>query len=327
MLGWIQRHAARAVLAAVALAFLLYEASALVFAYSADAFVTTDVVVVAPEVEGPIAELNVRENQRVTAGAPLLTIDQRPFAIALAAAEAALQLAQQQQALAQDAVGEMEADIASQRAKLDDAQAMVARAAPLARDQFVSAQRVDDLRRDATVAEAAVHRAEAAAVVARRQVQVAGAQIAAAQARVDRARYDLDRTRLFAPAAGRVAPFEARVGSHLAAGQPVLAVVTDSNWRIIANVTERHLPRIAPGRTVLVMLGSDAWRIHRGRVRDTAPAIARAPGALASVIPYVSPQTDWVRLPQRFPVEIDLPGLAGSIPAFRGGNARVLVLF
>ena len=200
------------------------------------------------------------------------------------------------------------------------------RAAPLARDQFVAAQRVDDLRRDVAVAEAEQRRAEAAAVVARRQVQVAAAEIAVAQAALDRAQYDLDRTRLFAPESGRIAPFEPRVGDRIGIGQPVLALVTDRNWRVVANITERHLPRIAPGQGVLVMLGSDAWRIHRGTVRAAAPAVARSPGP-DGVIPYVAPQTDWVRLPRRFPVEIDIPGLSTGVPAFRGGNARVLVVF
>ncbi|MBX9700106.1 MAG: hypothetical protein K2X74_11765, partial [Acetobacteraceae bacterium] len=100
----------------------------------------------------------------------------------------------------------------------------------------------------------------------------------------------------------------------------------DGNWRVVANVAERHLPRVAPGRSVLVMLGSDTWRVHLGTVRSVGAAVARTPGPVG-VLPYIEPQTDWVRLPRRFPVEIDIPGLATRIPAFRGGNARVLVLF
>ena len=55
-------------------------------------------------------------------------------------------------------------------------------------------------------------------------------------------------------------------------------------------------------------------------------AVARHPGP-TGVLPYIEPQTDWVRLPRRFPVEIDIPGLATRLPAFRGGNARIMVLF
>lgn len=82
MLAWIERHATRAVIVAPVAAFLVYEFSATPFAYSADAYVTTDVVSMAPDVPGPIAELHVRDNQPVAAGDTLLVIDPRPLAIA-----------------------------------------------------------------------------------------------------------------------------------------------------------------------------------------------------------------------------------------------------
>jgi multidrug efflux system membrane fusion protein len=325
MLRWIEAHLARAVLLALAGAFVLYELSALLFAYSADAYVTTDVVVIAPEVAGPIAELPVRENQRVAAGELLLAIDPKPFAIALASAQASLDLARRQQALAAQAVEEAATTVASGQAVAADAAAVFDRQRTLLRSGDVPVQRVDDARRDLDVAEAALRRATTAVAVAQREVQVREAEVTVAEAALDRARYDLDRTRILAPTAGRLAAFEARVGDWLAVGQPALAVVTDRDWHVVANVTERHLGRIAPGQRAWVLLGSDPWRLHEGRVRSLGPAVARS-ATPVGVIPYVPPQTDWVRLPRRFPVEIELPSLAEHIPAFRGGNARVLVL-
>jgi multidrug efflux system membrane fusion protein len=326
MIGWIERNSVYAVVVALAAAFLIYEFSAMFFAHSADAYVTTDVVTVAPEVAGPIAELHVRDNQTVAAGDKLLVVEPRPFAIALASARAALALAQQQEALAIQAVAEREADIASRQAKLADAKAVLARYASLARDQFAPQQRLDDARRDEAVAEAELRRTQVEVLVAQRQVQVATAQIGVAQAAVDRAAYDLERTRLTAPGPGRIVQFEARIGDHIAVGQPVMALALDSDWRVVANVTERHLPRLREGQPVLIMLGSDAWRIHRGSLRSLGAAVARSP-VQGGVLPYIEPQTDWVRLPRRFPVEVDLPGLATRVPAFRGGNARIMVLF
>ena len=282
-------------------------------------------MLVAPEVAGPIAQLPVRENQRVAAGMPLLAIDPRPFALALASAQAAVDLAQRQQALAAEAVAEAESGIAAAQAVASDAGAVLDRERSLLRSADVSLQRVDDARRDFDVAAAQLRRAMAVAAVAQRQVAVRAAEVSVAEAVRDSARYDLDRTRLAAAAAGRIAAFEARVGDRLEVGQQVLAIVTDQDWRVVANVTERHLGRIAPGQRALVRLGSDPWRLHEGQVRSLGPAIARS-ATPQGVMPYVPPQTDWVRLPRRFPVEITLPGLAERIPAFRGGNASVLVL-
>ena len=326
MLAWIERNAVRAVLIALAAAFLFYEFSAMVFAYSADAYVTTDVVEMAPDVPGPIAELKVRDNDAVKGGDILAVIEQKPFLIAFQQARANFELAQQRQALAEQAVAETDADVASRQATLTDAEAVVARVTPLARDQFETQQRLDDANRDRAVARAALDRAQIAALVARRQVQVAEREVAVAQSAVDRAAYDLERTRLIAPGAGRVVQFEARIGDHIAVGQPVMALALADNWRVVGNVTERHLPRVKPGQTVLVILGSDTWRIHRGTVRSIGAAVARHPGP-TGVLPYIEPQTDWVRLPRRFPVEIDIPGLATRVPAFRGGNAWVMVWY
>lgn len=168
MLAWTERHATRAVIVALVAAFLVHEFSAMLFACSADAYVITDVVSMAPDVPGPIAELHVRDNQTVAAGDTLLVIDPRPFAIALASARAALDLAQRQPALAEQAVAETEADIASRQAWLTDAQAIVSRTATLARDQLAPQQRPDDVRRDEPVAEAGLRRAQVVALVARR---------------------------------------------------------------------------------------------------------------------------------------------------------------
>ena len=143
---------------------------------------------------------------------------------------------------------------------------------------------------------------------------------------LDRALYDLGRTRVAAPAEGRVAPFEARIGDYAGVGGPVLALVTDANWRVVANITERHLGRLAPGQPALLLFASHPWRLHRGRVRSVSSAVARSP-APAGVIPYVAPQTDWVRLPSRFPVEIELGDPRHRLGLFRGSSVRVLIWF
>src|SRR3546814_9740468 len=55
-----------------------------------NAYVQADKVMIAAEVSGLIAEVAVRENQRVAAGDVLFRIDDRPYRIALAEAEARL---------------------------------------------------------------------------------------------------------------------------------------------------------------------------------------------------------------------------------------------
>src|SRR6185503_7777050 len=61
-----------------------------------NAYVQQDMVSVAPEVQGIVAEVFVHENQQVHRGDLLFRIDQRPFRIALANAEAQIAAAQVQ---------------------------------------------------------------------------------------------------------------------------------------------------------------------------------------------------------------------------------------
>jgi len=328
MLKWIEDHVVRAVLGAALLLWLLYELSAVVLAYSGDVRVVAALVTIAPEISGPISALPVVPDERVAAGQPLLTIEPRPFALAVATATAARDVAQRQHDLAQAAVAEAEAAISQAQARLTDAQEQLTREQALARSGYAPEERAQDALRDQTVAQGEVLRAQAAAAVARRLVDVRKADLDAAQAELASAQYNLSRTQIAAPMAGRLAPFETRPGDNVAARQPVLVLVTDADWRLVANIGERHLKRLRPGQTVWVLLGSDPWRLHRGRVRSIAPAVLSAPVTpTEAVVPIVPPETDWIRLPQHFPVEITLPDLPPDVRLYHGATARIVIWF
>jgi multidrug efflux system membrane fusion protein len=326
MRQWIGRHSAIAVIACGVLLFLLYELSTVIFAYTGDSYVMADVVTVAPEVPGTITELLVRDNERVRQGQPLFVLDERPFALAVAQQEAAVALAQANLAQARAAVEQFQADVSARGAELADARETRERVRALAQRGDMPQQRFDDATRDADVANAASERAAAALAVVQRAIGVRDAELRAAQAALDRTAYDLARARVSAPAAGRVVPFTARVGDYAPVGRAVLAIVTDTNWRVVANVPERHLSRLAPGQAVWLTLGGQPWVIHRGRVRSIAGGIARDPGS-SGVMPYITPTTDWIRLPYRFPVEIDLVSPPAIDRLHVGADARVLIWF
>src|SRR5229473_5457334 len=55
-----------------------------------DAYVQSDITVISPKVEGYIKEVQVEENQPVTAGQVLFVVDDRDFAAKVAQAEAAV---------------------------------------------------------------------------------------------------------------------------------------------------------------------------------------------------------------------------------------------
>lgn len=326
MLSRLLRSPVLLITAVAAAIFILYEACALVFAYTADAYVLSDVVVLSAEVAGPISDLPVQDNQAVTAGQTLYRIDRTPYELRVEGATAALAQARSNLALAKDELGAANAGVSSAEAVATNAQDAFVRARQLSADGFASTANLDLARRDIDTANAATDIARAQLAVAAQRVAVATASIAVAEAALNRNQYDLSRTLVTAPEPGRVAPFTVRLGDYVQPGTPVMALVTGNRRRVVANLNERHLARIRLGQTVWLMLGSDPWRVHVGRVSGISPGIARTDSA-QPVLPYVEPTTDWVRLPRRFPVEVTLDDWPAELPLFVGADARVLVWF
>lgn len=176
------------------------------------------------------------------------------------------------------------------------------------------------------MAVALLSRAQNAKIVATQDEVVQRALIGQAQAASAQSEYDLKKTIVFAPTSGRVATLRIRVGQYATVGKPAVAIVADNRWRVIVNLPERHLSGLSVGQSVWFSLSSDHWlNFHRATVRSIAPGVARSATAL-EVLPYVEPTTDWVRLPRRFPVEIDMGSLPNEKTLFQGSDATVWMI-
>ncbi|WP_225782160.1 HlyD family secretion protein [Xenophilus sp. Marseille-Q4582] len=237
---------------------------------------------VAGKVTGRVAELKVREGERIEAGSLLLRLDAPEVAAKMAQARAAEEAAQAVARKAEHGARPQEVEMA--RMQWQRAQT----AAELARTSFV---RVDNLAREGLVARQKRDEAEAnwkasrdAAAAARAQYDMArqGARTedrdaAAAQARqvggmvqeVEAARAE---TELRSPVAGEVAKVLARVGELLPQGVAALTVVDLQDQWVVLNVREDRLSRFAMGSEFdarLPALGEDARA--RFKVSYSAP--------------------------------------------------------
>jgi membrane fusion protein, multidrug efflux system len=326
MINRLMRRPALTVIGACAVLFVVYEIAVLIFAYSGDSYVLTDVVALSAEVEGPVSVLSVKDNDLVAKDAPLFIIDPTPYRLEVEERSAAEGQAEANLALAREHLAEMQALLTAARAVEADARVHFTRVQALAKDQVASIAQLDDATRDIDTAAAKTLAAQAAHNVAAQNVAVMTANLRVAKATLARAQYRLSKTAIGAPYAGRVAPFTVRVGDYLQVGTQVLAVVTEDHRRVVANMAERHLSRLRPGQRAWVTLGSQPWVIHLGRVASVAPGVSRSPTA-PQVLPYVAPTTDWIRLPRRFPVEVVLDHWPPGLPTYAGADARVLIWF
>ena len=291
--------------------------------YTDDAYIRSDLVRIAPDVSGPVAAVHVRDNDHVEAGTILLTIDPVPFELAAAAKRDRLASAQSMVALKTESQVSQAATILAAQAALDLAKSQDRRVADLAGRGFAAQEDLDKTRDAVSSSESALAVAKAQAVVAEREVEVARREVQSAQADLAIAEYNLSRTQLKSAVAGFINNFDIREGRYASAGEAIIGLVDDNQWRVIANFKEDVAASVTAGTAVWVWLDTKPWHLYRGHVESVARGIARSdrPGQL---LPYVEPTTDWVRLRRRFPVRITLDPPLPRDALYMGADARVV---
>lgn len=252
--------------------------------HSRDAYVRANVVGIAAQVDGPITHLFVADNQRVRAGEILFQIERAPYEAAVARAAGK--------------VGRAEAQVF-------DARQILQRSERLARDQFVSREKLDSDRAGLRAAEA--------------ELELARADLWAAE-------LNLSYTEVPAPADGYVTNFLVRVGTYVKRGQELFALVEDGTWWVTANFMETHLRRIRPGQRAWITVDMDPGRVFEGVVEGVSAGIYQVDGETTGYgLARVSQTLDWVRLAQRFPVRVTFLDLEPGHPLRSGANAEVTI--
>jgi membrane fusion protein, multidrug efflux system len=309
--------------AIIAVVAFLYFVPDLFVAYTEDAYVRSDFVEVAPEVAGIVDHVDVVNDQKVAVGTPLATIDPRPFDLAVDLGQRRVDQASSVARAKQDEAHVLVAELDAAKAAVTLAQQDYERSAALLKDHTVSQEIMDratDERQKAldavAAAEARVRVNAAAAATDLADVDVAKAQLALAQ-------YNLSRTRIAAPVSGYVTNLSLRPGTYAKAGEPIIGLVDDSQWRVVANFKEYVASRLKPGMRAWIWLDSHPWQLFPARVAGIGRGISREQDS-ARLLPYVAPTTDWIRLARRMQVTLELDPKP-DVPLFMGADARVLL--
>ncbi|MBB4867903.1 membrane fusion protein (multidrug efflux system) [Pseudomonas nitritireducens] len=294
-----------------------------------DAYVGGDVTVISPRVAGYIAELKVSDNQLVHAGDLLARIDDRDYRAALAKAEGAVHAeeaalgnvdaqASLQDALIRQSQAEIDAASAEEVRTRDDQR----RYATLVRTNAVSVEAAQRADASFKSARANSDKAHASLLAARRQLDVIHSQRQQAQAALeqadaarDLARLDLSYTELRAPVDGYIGNRRARVGSYVAAGTQLLAVVPAQGLWVDANFKEDQLARMQPGQAVTIEADILPGKVFHGHLDSLAPAT----GAQFSILPPENATGNFTKIVQRVPVRVHLDDADGRLGNLRPG--------
>ena len=250
-----------------------------------DAEVSANFIGIAPQVDGPLVRLNVKDNQFAKKGELLYEIDERPFQYALENAlseQAALegQIADEQRKIAAlvSAVSVAGANIHSAEADVTDAERGVSRARaewnyannnlhriePLLEKQFVTVDQVDKARTSETAMAEAVRQAESQLALSQAKLTSAAAQHEQARhavttleplinqrgaraAAVKNAQYNLNNCHVYAPFDAIVTNLTISEGAYAHVGEQMFTLIDARTWWAVGNFREGLLKGIAPG--------------------------------------------------------------------------------
>jgi len=169
--------------------------------------------------------------------------------------------------------------------------------------------RVESQRRQVTVKEAEVERAEAALNQARADLAFAELQLAHTEVR--------------SPADGVVSKKVVEMGQVVQMGQPLLAIVPLQAVWVVANFKETQLAHVRPGMPAFVEVDTFPGQVFHG----TVDSLSAGTGARFSLLPPENATGNWVKVVQRIPVKIRLDAREfGNPHTLRAGMSAYVVI-
>jgi membrane fusion protein (multidrug efflux system) len=315
-----------------------------------NAYVKTDVTVVAPRVRGHVAQVLVSDNQPVTAGQVLVRLDPEEYAArvaaaqgdvaaadaAIASAEAALVRLSSEQAMAAAEVRQAETGIRAADAEVRRAQADWTRYDTLQKTGYAPHSAADRVEATAVSAAAAADKSRAGLALSRSQqaatasrrgellaaVAQARAQRAKAAAALDLARQDQDHAEIRAPVAGVVGDRQANVGDYVQPGSRLLVLSPMDRLYVTANFKETQTARMLHGQAARVKVDALPGVTLKAHVESFSPGT----GSEFALLPFEPGVGNFTKIVQRVPVKLRFDPGQPEVAKLRPGlSAKVTV--
>ena len=291
-----------------------------------NAYVEAEHILVTPAVNGMVAEVHVRDNERVDRGQSLFRLDPVPYRLEWERATAELDAIRYEIGSYRAAHRQAEAELRSarkeaaflekeyeRRAQLGGGKALAKVELDRHRHQWqLAKQRIPELEENVRLMLANLGGDRDLAVEEHPRFRLLQAERA-------KAALDLERATVRAPASGRIANLELQAGEYVKEGAPVFSLIADIEPWITANLKETQLTHVREGQSVTITV--DAYPDERWQ--GMVAGVSAGTGAVFSLLPAQNATGNWVKVVQRIPVRI---AIAPRLPApeLRAGmSARV----
>ncbi|NOD34455.1 MULTISPECIES: HlyD family secretion protein [unclassified Ruegeria] len=284
-----------------------------------DAYIGANIIYVAAQVTGQVAEVQISDNQSVKNGDLLFTIDDTQFKASVDAAKADLDSAIQQAKSYSTQITAAEASVQSAQSAYDTANKSLERAKALFAAGDVAQASLDQTTSEFAQASARLTTSQSSLLALQSGLEAKQDDILSSQAQLEIAETNLAWTKVYAVADGWIANLTLRPGSSVSANAPQFSIVESSDWWVDANFKETSLPRIRPGQPVTVQVDMLPGVKLTGKVAS----IGRGSGDTFSLLPSENASGNWVKVTRRFPVRIALDPT--DAPLRVGGSSKVVV--
>jgi RND family efflux transporter MFP subunit len=274
------------------------------------------------QVSGYLLTQNYSEGSFVRKGQSLFEIDARPFQAALDQAQGQFAQARGQLAQAKAQLLQSQAQLAQSVANQGRTQMDVERYAPLAKQQAITQQDLDNAVQNNTAAIAQVEASKAAVETARAQIEASSAAVESAQAGVEAAKVNTSFTHLASPIDGIAGMAQVQVGNLVSPGSGVITTVSTLD-PIKANFTvgeQEYLTLTRGGvsdleklQLELILADGSTWP-HKGKFSFVDRQVSLSTGAIQLTGLFPNPGN---RL---------RPGQYGRVRAAIGTHAAALLI-
>jgi membrane fusion protein (multidrug efflux system) len=290
-----------------------------------NAYVKTGMTSISSELTGRVVGVFVADDEHVTKGQKLFSIDDSVYHIALARAEANLL--------------KVHSDIESLRADYLNKQGDIRKAQTDADYYHHEYERLNKLAGSGAISETQVDQAKYAAQNAEKQLEITQQALQVVKARLvdpdlpveqhpdyklalaerDKAELDLSHVDVYAPIDGVLANFKVKVGEVAAGGVPLFDLVNDKSMWIEANYKETDLTYLRVGQPATIRVDAYPDFEWKGRVE----AVVAGTGSEFSLLPAQNSSGNWVKVVQRVTVKITIDPQPDA-PALTAGMSTLV---
>lgn len=294
-----------------------------------NAQVETYFVPVLPRMAGYVKAVNVKDYDVVRKNEVLAEIDTDEARLVLDELNADFVQSQTDVENAKANINNLNVTIKSSQANLkanflrrEKAKKDAERDANLLADNAITRKQGDDSKSNAEILSAQYEAGQEDILTSKSRMPILQAALHKAQSvlavkrvKIEQQKLRLTYSKVYAPTSGRIGKKNIEAGQFIQAGQPLMTVVQDTTFWVVANFKETQVSKLKIGDEAELKLDAYPDKILKGKIIS----ISDATGAKSSLLPADNASGNFVKVTQRVPVKIEILELEKNKGMLRAG--------